>query len=450
MTAKRFLIFIFVSASLLYPICSFSQGVDFKNASWKHILKKAQNEHKFIFLQLETNACEQCIAVANKAFADEQLAQTINKNFISVRMNAADEGKTLAEKYFVTTFPTALFLNEKGELLSRYNGSTTNISVYLFYANKALNNKDAISLREYAKEYDEGTRNLIFLKSYILKRKELNIPYDSLLEEYANELPKDSLRSFLVNDFIFQMAPLLDSKAFAIINTNSDILQRIYRANGNERTTSFQNEMIQKTRQKAISKNDPDLAKKVAQFAKDSWINDDVHGQKSYDKNLIEYFIGVKDVEKIIASSINYYEKYYMSKNVDSLKEAEEKAFQSILKTLPGDTIKTASGFVIQRRVRTNSTNFEYGNSLNEGAWTLYQFATKKADLEKGLSWAQRAIDYNQSPVYIDTYAHLLYRLGKRKEAIEWQQKVVDMVKGKIHGVNIYEPELEKMKKGIL
>ena len=137
--------------------------------------------------------------------------------------------------------------------------------------------------------------------------------------------------------------------------------------------------MIQKTRRKAISENDFDLAKKVAQFAKDTWINDDLHGQKAYEKNLIEYFIGTKDVEKIIASSINYYEKYYMAKNLDSLKEVEEKAFQSILKTLPGDTIKTASGFVIRRRVRTNSTNFEYGNSLNEGAWILYLFATKKS-----------------------------------------------------------------------
>lgn len=449
MTAKKY-VFILLCASLLYPSFSFSQGIDFKNANWKRILKKAENEHKFIFLQLETEACQQCNSVADEAFADQKLAQTINHDFISVRMNGAHEGKTLAEKYFVTTFPTALFLNEKGELLSRYNGSTNNISIYLFYINKAFNNKDAISLDEYAKEYDEGTRNLIFLKSYILKRKELNIPYDSLLEEYATQLPKDSLRSFFENDFIFQMAPSLDSKAFAIISANPDILKLIYRATGNQRTTSFQNEMIQKTRRKAISENDFDLAKKVAQFAKDTWINDDLHGQKAYEKNLIEYFIGTKDVEKIIASSINYYEKYYMAKNLDSLKEVEEKAFQSILKTLPGDTIKTASGFVIRRRVRTNSTNFEYGNSLNEGAWILYLFATKKADLEKGLSWAQRAMDYNQSPPYIDTYAHLLYRLGKRKEAIEWQQKVVDMVRGKIHGVNIYEPELEKMKKGIL
>ena len=46
--------------------------------------------------------------------------------------------------------------------------------------------------------------------------------------------------------------------------------------------------------------------------------------------------------------------------------------------------------------------------------------------LNKGLSWMKIIIDSEKpSANHIDTYANLLYKLGRKSEAIEWQDKAL-------------------------
>ena len=51
---------------------------------------------------------------------------------------------------------------------------------------------------------------------------------------------------------------------------------------------------------------------------------------------------------------------------------------------------------------------------------------------------------------YIDTYAQLLYKLGRKEEAIEWQTKAVEAQKVTGNKHASYEATLEKMKDGTL
>ncbi|MNY53112.1 hypothetical protein D3C86_1888420 [compost metagenome] len=52
-----------------------------------------------------------------------------------------------------------------------------------------------------------------------------------------------------------------------------------------------------------------------------------------------------------------------------------------------------------------------------------------------------------KEPMFLDTYANLLYKLGKKNEAIAMQQKAVDLVPADKKGE--YQATLDKMKKGI-
>jgi hypothetical protein len=49
-------------------------------------------------------------------------------------------------------------------------------------------------------------------------------------------------------------------------------------------------------------------------------------------------------------------------------------------------------------------------------------------------------------PAFLDTYANLLYKLGKKNEAIAWQQKAVDASSENERPG--YQTTLDKMKKG--
>ncbi|WP_020605875.1 hypothetical protein [Spirosoma spitsbergense] len=58
---------------------------------------------------------------------------------------------------------------------------------------------------------------------------------------------------------------------------------------------------------------------------------------------------------------------------------------------------------------------------LNQGAWAFYEVVDDPKVLEKALAWAKRSMDIQPQTANRDTYAHLLYKLGRRQEAIEWQ-----------------------------
>ncbi|WP_431294700.1 hypothetical protein [Pedobacter sp. P26] len=85
---------------------------------------------------------------------------------------------------------------------------------------------------------------------------------------------------------------------------------------------------------------------------------------------------------------------------------------------------------------------------LNSFAWTVFENCKDANCITEALSWSKRSVDETQSkePAYLDTYANLLYKLGKKDQAIAMQQKAVDLVTAENKAQ--YQVTLEKMKKG--
>ncbi|MCD7973633.1 MAG: hypothetical protein LUG18_13420 [Candidatus Azobacteroides sp.] len=69
--------------------------------------------------------------------------------------------------------------------------------------------------------------------------------------------------------------------------------------------------------------------------------------------------------------------------------------------------------------------------ALNNEAWDIYQF-TEIMDLEKlfrASRWAEASLELvPNEPHTLDTYAHLLYRLGRKREALEVQEKGMQFI----------------------
>lgn len=82
--------------------------------------------------------------------------------------------------------------------------------------------------------------------------------------------------------------------------------------------------------------------------------------------------------------------------------------------------------------------------SLNQAAWSLFMYSQQKDELEKALTWIERALQIKPEDYrLIDTKANLLYKLGKKEEAITFEQKAASMSKDK--GI---QATLLKMQKG--
>jgi len=107
-----------------------------------------------------------------------------------------------------------------------------------------------------------------------------------------------------------------------------------------------------------------------------------------------------------------------------------------------------------------NKINAKYPDAtnaftLNNDAWFLFENSTDKKQLEAAFTWSKKAIEKEpEVGNWLDTYANLLYKLGRKKEAIEWEEKALQLEKenalknnGKLNPV--FAETLEKMKKGI-
>lgn len=86
------------------------------------------------------------------------------------------------------------------------------------------------------------------------------------------------------------------------------------------------------------------------------------------------------------------------------------------------------------------------GFEINNYAWKVFLYVNNKKVLNEALSWSKLLIDGSRIPPYLDTYANLLYKLGKRKEAIEIEEEVMNITPAdnRIE----FEATLSKMRKG--
>jgi len=62
---------------------------------------------------------------------------------------------------------------------------------------------------------------------------------------------------------------------------------------------------------------------------------------------------------------------------------------------------------------------------LNASAWELFNYSADPKELGKALEWSNKAIKNVSVPnaEYLDTYANLLYKLGRTGEALNIEEK---------------------------
>lgn len=90
-----------------------------------------------------------------------------------------------------------------------------------------------------------------------------------------------------------------------------------------------------------------------------------------------------------------------------------------------------------------NFPEYLWPGGLNQQAWAVFENTDNKKYLLEAARWAKKAVELSPEPEIIDTYANLLYRVGKVEEAIKWEQKAFDIDQGLEWEMNI-----KKMKAG--
>jgi tetratricopeptide (TPR) repeat protein len=442
---------IFLTLILIAAVSSFCQ-VNFENLPFDVALQKSKQTGKFIFLQFESNGCNQCNEVADKAFENKKLSETLEQTFICIKIAGDHPDRSRIASLYNKKEGSfgSLFISSDGILLHNYPGSTTFVKTYEEQIDKALTKAgEGMRVNELEKMYAEGNKTPGIMELLMQTKQALRLETDGLLDEYVSLLPADSFNSVRTLQFIASMAPVLDSKADVKFRLSPSFNKSWY-AMSLPLRISTNNRIGYKSMQKAIREKNERFAFRVAAFMKGTYTNNSsLAALQAYDSKIMDYFREINDTLNYLIRALNYYDNYYMKVSVDSIKKKDSTNMKYLFaKKDTSMNMKTAVGETktIRHTIMYSPIVQTYSRELNNAALSFYELSNEPLNLLKALQWSARANEFNESPEAMDTHAHLLYKLGRKKEAIEWQNKAITLKKKRGFDTKDFEKRLSAMK----
>lgn len=442
---KRILLLPFILLAI-----SVSCQVNFENLTFDAALQKSKQTGKFIFLQFESEECEHCNEVADKAFRDKKLSEQLEQVFICIKTTKDSPDRQQVASLFNKKEDGfgSLFISSDGTLLHSYAGSTTLPKTYEEHIDKALIKAgEGLRVTELEKEYKSGNTSPGLIELLLQIKNKLNLETDSLLDQYVNLVPADSLTSIRTVQFIASMAPVLDSKADIKFRINPSFNKAWYSIPLSERI-SINRKIGYKSMQKAIREKNEKYAYRVASFIKYTYDNTrQQDGQKAFDIKMIDYYREIKDTLNYMVRSVNYYDNYYMTIDVDSIKRKDSVNMKLLFEKQVPSSLPNGSTMV-RKTISYSPAVQVFNRELNNAAMSFYELTNDPLYLAKALQWSTRANQFYDSYASMDTHAHLLYKTGKKQEAIEWQIKAITLYKKQGFDSKNLEKVLAEMKSG--
>jgi thioredoxin-related protein len=398
-----------------FYLLSFSQdeGIHFEQGmSWQQVLAKAKKENKYIFVDCYTTWCGPCKFMAKNIFPLKETGDAVNPHFISVGMQidstnqdsdtvkrAYPDARLISINYDIRAYPTFLYLSPEGKLVHRTEGSTRNAAEFIINTKNAMNpDRQYYAMIE---KFRSGSRDTAMLESLmnLAIQNENGFLADSVIRVWLplikNVYTTDRLQ------MITQIAIEPGTPEFDLFYHNAEKINRLFKPGYAENVVM--NAVIQHNQSIVEAFNNP--------ASTPDWnkIYSEISGQ--YGAALAhQIVISVKPV---------YYKK---NKNWDLY-------------------IKNLLPFLKEYEANLDPID------LNNGAWDIFQYSTNRDDLNYGLSLSERSMNSQKNnPTFIDTYANLLYKLGRKTEAIAKETGALNLTEPSERPG--YQETLDKMKSG--
>jgi thiol-disulfide isomerase/thioredoxin len=466
----------FILFALLIPILSFSQGIEFEQGTWKEILAKAKQTHKPVFVDVYTSWCGPCKKMSRDIFPLAEVGKAYNANFVCYQIDAEKgEGIEIAKKYEVHSYPTYLFIKSDGTLFSAAKGSMAAKDFIEVSKAALLEMNDPKPMAVWEKEYEKKKSDPAFLLAYMNKRSKFGKSNSLLFEEYLKLIPEKDRTSDTVAELYKKEGHYLKVNSLAYTNLQKNretfllkMLVDLYLFEGMENTIH----------EAARLKNEGLLTAAVSAY--DQVPTMSLFKQK--EEIYLEYYQQTAEIDKYLIYASNFCNNYLMKispdsiekRDKESLRKTEEeegriksgsyaidsatlaavKKFMAIdsaklvemIKSLATDTAKLAE----TKKHVAHAERDRVSQKLNKIAWHVFEMASDTNALQDALRWSKRSLEiYPGNPLYLDTYANLLYKLGRKKEAIAKEKDALNYSnKENMDKSKSYEETLRKMNAG--
>jgi len=385
-------------------------GIQFeKGTNWEEMQAKAKSQGKYIFIDCYATWCGPCKFMNDSIFPELSVGTYINRSFISVQIQMdstkkdnADvkrwyrDARKIEQQYKVKAYPTYLFLTPDGKLTKRIEGA--------FSADQFIKHaKDALSYSGMIGEYRRGKRDTTFLKDLAMA---------------ALDIEDTAISSPVALSYIRQLDNIYTEERLFFIAF----------ATRSSRDTGF-----------VIFRNN---IEKI----------DEING-KDYAMRVIGSVINREDIKPALNKGISWETIQKMVIGKYPAFGEEVVLLYRLSKDLDDQDWEDYGRDVIAYMEKYADRRNDDPRFSNMLAWTAFLHCEDEKVLTKALEWAKLSISIKEEPWNYDTYANLLYKIGKVEEAILWEQKAIKLeqeraLKEKNWLDPAFQRTLNKMQKG--
>ncbi|WP_185206414.1 thioredoxin family protein [Chryseobacterium sp. C3] len=358
-----------ISGLLLFSaITAFAQeAIKFEELPFKDLIAKAKKEKKIVFLDAYASWCGPCKMMERNVFTQKSVGDYFNANFVNARFDMEKgEGRDIAAKYGVRSYPTYLFLNGDGELVSQNFGYMEE-SMFLTMAQdvNSPNNKKG-SLKE---RFAKGEKDPDFLINIMKLNSSSDFNFAKQASEryFENKKVTEEFSKDDVGLLLFFLKSTEDKNYKVFTDRKAEIIKFL----PEETYKEFDNQIK--------------LGKIVEQSIdqQNKKINDD------YFMKNAEPLVGKHDAEvKLSQMKLGYYEQ---NSNFPEYEKAALAYYR-------------------------NSEAFE-PNELLKAAWVFAEHVKTPSSLKKAAEWAEKSVMRGESSENTYILAKLYFLTGNKEMA---------------------------------
>jgi thioredoxin-related protein len=414
----RIFILLFLTAQLGLSNNSENDGIIFsKKLTWEQVKEKARKENKYIFIDCFTTWCGPCRKMDQEVFSNDTVGEFMNQRFISVRVQMDkttkddpsvrkwyQEIEKMQREWKVTAYPTLVFLSPMGKIVHKAEGYKQP-EEFIKTAEIALQ-PDQIYVDPYATydslawNFKRGQVDYSRLAYMINTSKTLGDTAltKQLYKEYLNFYSHADKNKLYTKENISFISDHLSSRSmfFYLFYPNGQKVDSVMNEKG------FAQRVIDRVIQHEIVypflKIEPGLMRfDSSDFREANW--DGLHR-----KIAAKYDFSYAD-RNTLGGKVNWY-FYYNNYN------AHAKAYLLYLDTYNVDP----------------SLDSRTSLMINFCAWEFFKHISDAGLLNQIMKYMEKILQSEDSDYgYIDTYANLLYKVGRIEEALLYQEKALQL-----------------------
>lgn len=381
------------------PAIRFEQGL-----TWKDVQARAQREHKFIFLAWRTpRHCPPCEESLRQIFAQREVGESFNTKFISVSvpMDSALQGDTtvagswsavardLLQQHKLPGLPMLLFFSAEGLAVHKAPGWADTQGVLAAAVDALDPQRQYCTLLSAYRQGEREVAAMLYLARAARAMGDVEIAAP-VARDAIRRAPERELLAEENIPVVAQFTTRSSDRGFAVFRRHAARINQVMDSAG----------YAERTVDAIIAKEE------VAPRAE---VTEPLPDWDAITKAVARKYTSA-EAERVVAAA------------------------------------KAQRWTDLQQLYAPKPSIF----ALNNLAWGIFERSSDPEQLEAAIAWMKRALDEEKGPVHtaiIDTYANLLYKVGRVDEAITWQEKAL-AAEPDPSGRDGLRKTLEKMKRG--